>query len=139
MSWSTTNLSQDHREQIARGSFTVQEQRGDELHGLCPAHDDKTASFSYNTAKDACFCLACGFKGDLVTLWGRATGHSDNAEAFKAFKERFGNGTLPASSPGKGGQTPEGKGGTGKASEDDEVTKVIPEKEWEQQIGRAHV
>lgn len=133
MSWSTDNLSPDQRHQIASEHFTVQEQRGDELHGLCPAHDDHNTSFSYNVEKDACNCLACGFKGDLIALWGAATGHSDNIEAFKAFKARYSSGTLPAPSPGKrrGGVTPGSEGGAGDDAAD-ESTKIIPEKEWEQ-------
>jgi putative DNA primase/helicase len=133
MSWSTDNLSQDQRQQIATDHFTVQEQRGDELHGLCPAHDDHNTSFSYNAVKDACNCLACGFKGDLIALWGAATGHTDNTEAFKAFKARYSDGTVPAPTSGKrkGGLTPGAEGGAGDDSSDD-ATKIIPEKEWEQ-------
>jgi len=133
MSWSTDNLSDQQREQIARECFEVREQRGNELHGLCPAHEDHNQSFSYNMAKDACNCLACGFKGDLIAIWGAATGYADNTEAFKAFTSRYGAGTVAAPSPGKrrGGVTPGQKGGAGEDSAD-ETTKIIPEKEWEQ-------
>lgn len=126
MSWSTDHLSEQQREQIAREHFTVQEQKGDELHGLCPAHDDHNTSFSYNPVKDVCNCLACGFKGDLVSLWGAATGHTDNKESFKAFTTRFGDGTTIAPSSGKkqGGQAQGSKGGAGS---DDSITKIIPE------------
>lgn len=133
MSWSTDNLSDQQRDQIARECFDVREERGNELHGLCPAHDDHNTSFSYNIIKDACNCLACGFKGDLIAMWGAATSHTDNTEAFKAFKTKFGDGTLPARTPGKrrGGVTPGQEGGAGDSSVD-ETTKIIPEKEWEQ-------
>lgn len=131
MSWSTDHLLDQQREQIARDCFTVQEQRGDELHGLCPAHDDHNTSFSYNVKKDACNCLACGFKGDLIALWGQANGITDNKEAFKAFSNRFGDGTTfaPLSGKVRGGQAKGSKGGAG--SVDDSVTKIIPEADWE--------
>lgn len=130
MSWSTENLGADTREAISRECFQVREQRGSELHGLCPSHDDHNQSFSYNFEKDCCNCLACDFKGDLITLWGQANNITDNAEAFSAFKERFGT-AAPVS--GRRGLTPGKKGGAGaaKKSTPDETTKVIPEKEWE--------
>lgn len=133
MSWSTDNLTQAQREQIAKECFTAQEVKGDELHGLCPAHDDHNTSFSYNTQKDACFCLACGFKGDLVSIWGQAQGLTDNADAFKAFRARFGDGLPAAPRSGRGSDT-RVKGGAGAASEEDDesITKIIPETEWEQ-------
>lgn len=123
MSFALDNLPQTKREQIAKECFTVQEHRGAELNGLCPAHEESTPSFSYNTEKDACFCLACGFKGDLVTLWAKAEGYGDIREAFIAFKKRF---TDLAPSPGRGERTGR-KGGAGSAPE---VTKIIPETDW---------
>jgi len=129
MSWSTKNLGPAQRETIARECFAVQEQRGDELHGLCPAHDDHTRSFSYNIEKDACNCLACGFSGDLITLWAAAHNISDNAEAFKAFAKEFGEGF----SPGKGGKAKGKKGGRGGASPAEsgpENTLVVPEDDF---------
>lgn len=133
MSWSTDNLSLDQRGQIARDCFTVKEVRGDELHGLCPSHDDHNQSFSYNAAKDAGNCLACGFKGDLITIWGTANGIGDNAEAFKAFRDRFGDGTLTPPRPGQGGQTTGRAGGAGcdDVQAEHETTRVIPESDWE--------
>lgn len=134
MSWSTDNLTTDQRAQIARDSFQVKEVRGDELHGLCPVHEDHNASFSYNIAKDACNCLACGFKGDLIALWGKTNGIGDNSEAFKAFRDRFGDGILtrPFAS-GKRGPSTGQAGGAGKSEikAEVEVTTVIPESDWE--------
>ncbi len=128
MSWSIDNLSAGQREQIAREIFEVKEQRGDELHGLCPAHQETKPSFSYNVAKDACNCLSCGFKGDLIAAWGQQQGFADNADAFKAFRDRFGDGTAPAPSSGRGSNARE-KGGRG--ADEKEITKIIPESEWE--------
>lgn len=132
MSWSTENLSADQREQIARECYQVKETRGDELHGLCPAHEDHNQSFSYNVSKDACKCLACGFKGDLIAIWGKATGYGDNTEAFKAFRDKYGDGLPPTPRSGSRGQTTGKGGGAGSASPLDETTKIIPESEWEQ-------
>lgn len=129
MSWSADNLSPAQREAIARECFTVQEQRGDELHGLCPAHDDHTRSFSYNIEKDACNCLACGFSGDLITLWATTHQISDNKEAFKAFREAHGQGF----SHGKGGLTKGkggGRGGALSVERPPEKTQIIPEADF---------
>jgi len=97
------HLSSSELENIARGLFTVKSTQGGELIGLCPAHDDKTPSFSYNPVKDICHCFSCGFNGDIITLWGKVHGSGDDKEDFKAFCQEYNitDGLPPAVGPGK--------------------------------------
>lgn len=91
---------------IAEGLFTVKHRSGDEMHGLCPFHDDKTPSFSYNPVKDAFNCLGCAASGDLVVLWCHQHGYAkDDKEGFKAFCREFG-----ISGDGGGRDRPPGSG-----------------------------
>ena len=76
-------------EGIASNLFTVTDKKGDELIGLCPAHEDSNPSFSFNFVKDVCHCFSCGFGGDLVKLWSHVNGYGDGKEGFKAFCEAF--------------------------------------------------
>jgi|LGOV01.1.fsa_nt_gb putative DNA primase/helicase len=130
MSFALDNLSADERLAIAKDCFQVTEQRGHELHGLCPFHAEKQPSFSYNVEKDLCNCFSCGESGDLVTLWGQARGYGDNKDAFLAFREQH----APPDTPGKpasksrsGGARSATRGDGGAA----EVTKIIPEADYE--------
>jgi putative DNA primase/helicase len=85
-------MTEDRRADIARALFEVKEVLANkgELHGLCPAHDDRNKpSFSYNYKKDLCNCMACQFKGDLVDLWCHVHGKSRDNGGFKAFCEEF--------------------------------------------------
>lgn len=75
---------------IAQGLFKVTSRTGDELVGLCPVHEDKHPSFSYNTAKDVCNCYACGFSGDIIALWCKVNAYGDEKEGFKAFCNAYG-------------------------------------------------
>lgn len=77
-------------ESIARDLFEVKSASRGELIGLCPVHEDKKPSFSYNPSKDLCCCFGCGFKGDIIKLWWTVKGYGDEKEGFKAFCEEFG-------------------------------------------------
>jgi len=127
MSWAGENLDAGRREQIARECFQVKETRGDELHGICPAHGESNPSFSYNFEKDVCHCLSCGFSGDLVTLWAVANNIGDNKQAFKAFVVAHGD----SETHGKGRSCSAGDGGgRGGGKAVPESTLIIDEKEW---------
>ncbi len=132
MSYVLDHLSAAEREAIARDSFQVTEQRGDELHGLCPFHGENKPSFSYNIAKDLCNCFSCGATGDLISLWGQSRGYVSNDSAFAAFRDQYGptpahGNTRPAriadSQPG-GRFANGGQGGT------TEETRYIPETDY---------
>ena len=83
------HLSTSKLDEIARDLFAVKSEKGGELIGLCPAHEDKTPSFSFNPSKDVCHCFSCGFKGDIITLWSKVKGSGDAKEDFKAFCKEY--------------------------------------------------
>jgi len=130
VSYCTDHLSAGQREQIARDCFQVTDQRGSELHGLCPFHAEKKASFSYNFDKDLCNCLSCGSAGDLISLWGQSRGYADNDSAFAAFSKQYGPDKSAdfCHSHGKrgGASASGGQGGTS------EMTKIIPDSDFDQ-------
>ncbi len=86
-------LSEAERREIAAGCFKVDDKAGSEkkgeLVGLCPLHNEKTPSFSYNYMKDVYFCFGCRASGDLVKLWCKVNG-KDETEGFKAFCGQYG-------------------------------------------------
>lgn len=53
--------------------------------GLCPFHDEKTASFSVNDRKGFFHCFGCGAHGDILDWWQRIDGMSfaDAAERLR--------------------------------------------------------
>lgn len=85
------HLSVSDLESIARGLFKVTSVRGDEMMGLCPVHEDKEPSFSYNPVKDVCHCFtpSCGFSGDLIKLWGKVKGSGNSKADFQAFCREY--------------------------------------------------
>ncbi len=94
MGLAVSELSADRREAIARDCFTVKKpyagNKGKELVGFCPFHEDDNPSFSYNIDQDAFNCLGCGAKGDLVALWCHHQGLDVVSGGLVAFKEQFG-------------------------------------------------
>mgnify|MGYP005852960245 CR=1 FL=1 len=90
MGHAANHLGGGQLEDIAKGLFTVQSEKGGELIGLCPVHDEQNPSFSYNPAKDKCHCFSCGFGGDIIDLWRTVRGYADKKEGFKAFCDEFG-------------------------------------------------
>ena len=40
--------------------------RGSNYLGLCPFHNEKTASFSVNSSRQFYYCFGCGAKGDAI-------------------------------------------------------------------------
>lgn len=85
------HLSESDRNRIARELFQVkkEDEHKGELHGLCPIHGEKNASFSYNYRSDLYKCFSCGADGDLCKLWSMVRGYSP-VEGFKAFCEAHG-------------------------------------------------
>jgi len=93
-------LSVGELESIAENLFIVKSRKNGELIGLCPNHEDRNPSFSYNPSKDLCHCFSCGFSGDIITLWCKVNAHADSREGFKAFCHEF-NISDRFDSPGK--------------------------------------
>ncbi len=85
-------LSQFERIRIAGSLFTIKEtdKNRNELQGLCPIHGESNPSFSYNFEKDTFHCLSCTESGDLVKLWSKVNGYTDNKGGFLAFCNEFG-------------------------------------------------
>jgi putative DNA primase/helicase len=83
------HLSDPDRERLARELFDVREHddKKGELVGLCPFHNEKNPSFSYNYKKDVYHCLSCHVGGDLVDLFAHVRGLQDPKEKIRAFKE----------------------------------------------------
>ncbi len=134
MSWSLNNLGESDRAAIARQCFTVKEEKGDELTGLCPFHGEtgvNSLSFGYNPVKDACKCFSCGASGDLITLWGQAHGIGDNKEACKRFIAAHGDGSPPAGRGSYSGKKVGGASRNGGQGEISEVTHYIPEERFQ--------
>ena len=85
------HLNESDRISIARNLFnvTAEDQHKGELHGLCPIHNEKNPSFSYNYKTDVFGCFSCGAGGDLIALWTQINDH-DTKEGFKAFCAQYG-------------------------------------------------
>ena len=64
------HLSESDRIRIARELFKItrQDEHKGELHGCCPVHGEKNASFSYNYRTDTYHCFACGAHGSAIDL-----------------------------------------------------------------------
>lgn len=115
------SLTESDRESIARELFDVRgERQGDELHGLCPFHDDKDPSFSYNVVKDVYNCFSCQVRGDLIRLWSKVKGTGNVTDDFKEFCRKYGlrldaeHGKNDAAAPAATGAQPEKKKQAGK-------------------------
>ncbi|WP_324199228.1 CHC2 zinc finger domain-containing protein [Bacillus subtilis] len=63
--------------------------RGRNYMGLCPFHNEKTASFSVNPQKNIFKCFGCGISGDQINLYARL--HDiDNGQAIYQLSQRIG-------------------------------------------------
>jgi len=52
-------------EDYYQSKVTIKSRTGDELHALCPFHDDKEASFSVNKTSGLWKCFTCGIDGNI--------------------------------------------------------------------------
>jgi putative DNA primase/helicase len=115
------SLTESERESIARELFDARgERQGDELHGLCPFHDDKDPSFAYNVVKDVYNCFSCQVRGDLIRLWSKVKGTGNVTDDFKEFCRKYGlrldaeHGKNDAAAPAATGAQPKKKKQAGK-------------------------
>lgn len=70
--------------------------RGRNLIGICPFHNEKTASFTVYPETDSFYCFGCGAGGDVVTFTMRIE-NLDYIDAVKMLAQRTGM-TLPENS-----------------------------------------
>jgi DNA primase len=54
--------------QLVGQYLTLKKSGHDSLSGLCPFHQEKTASFSVSPAKQVFYCFGCGKGGDAITF-----------------------------------------------------------------------
>jgi len=135
------HLSDGDRKSIAEGLYKVAQHYASrqELHGLCPFHEEKEASFSYNYAKDVFACQGCGVKpGDLIDLWCHVKGHDRKSGGFKAFCDYAGlnwDTVKDWLSAHKGNPTSNKKSSTKqKPAPDPEPVEKIDESGWKQKV-----
>jgi putative DNA primase/helicase len=124
------HLDQGQRQDIAQGLYVVKQhyEGRNELHGLCPFHEDGNPSFSYNYVKDVYGCQGCSATGDLIDLWCHKEGRDRKEGGFKAFCEAFGLNTRS-----KAGTKKPVKGQSAKPKKGDVPSgDVIDESGWTQ-------
>lgn len=99
MGWARTHMTEEERRELATSLFTVQEERGAWLNGLCPFHEDRNPSFGYNVEEDVYKCLAsCTDSGDLVKLYGLVRG-LPNETAFRELRAKYHRGGARSGKP----------------------------------------
>lgn len=70
-------------------SYTALKQRGSNLVGLCPFHNEKTPSFTVYPATSSYYCFGCGSGGDVITFV-RKIENLDYIDAVRLLAERAG-------------------------------------------------
>lgn len=85
--WST-GQADEHRSKLVRvvSKDVRLSQRGKELVGLCPFHEEKRPSFSINPDKGVYKCWGCGAAGDVINYLKEKRG-IDFKEAMRVLKE----------------------------------------------------
>jgi DNA primase len=69
--------------------LTLKKTGHDSLSGLCPFHQEKTASFSVSPAKQVFYCFGCGKGGDAITFL-RELEHLSYVEAVERLAQQAG-------------------------------------------------
>jgi DNA primase len=70
------------------GDFVRLTKRGVNYVGLCPFHNEKTASFTVNPAKGICKCFGCGEGGDAVGFMMKHE-HYTYVEALRYLAQKY--------------------------------------------------
>lgn len=88
------DLPENVRASIAESLYRVTSRNDGkgELVGLCPVHQERNPSFSYNYKSDVYCCQACKASGDLIKLWIHVKGYSNFKEGFVSFCREYGLG-----------------------------------------------
>jgi DNA primase len=71
------------------GAYVKLEKAGANLKGLCPFHQEKTASFMVSPARGTYYCFGCGAKGDIFSFIEQFEG-LDFMGALKVLADRAG-------------------------------------------------
>jgi DNA primase len=74
--------------EVARG-YTDLRQRGTRWTGLCPFHDERTPSFSVDSANNLYYCFGCQAGGDVINFVEEKEG-LDFRQAVEQLADRFG-------------------------------------------------
>ena len=62
-----------------------------EYTALCRFHEDSKPSFGFNAMTGQCLCHACGFKGDIFTVYGKVNGIEGDFQAvLRGIASEFG-------------------------------------------------
>lgn len=124
MGWARDHLGPARRAQVARELFRVTREERGELVGICPLHDDRNASLSYNPGKDLWHCFGCGpdSGGDLVDLFAQVHG-LDKSEGLRRFRQTY--------APGEATTTPPKRDRPTQGESDDSAAKLVPPEDWE--------
>ena len=69
--------------------LTLKKSGHDSLSGLCPFHQEKTASFSVSPSKQVFYCFGCGKGGDAITFL-RELEHLSYVEAVERLAQQAG-------------------------------------------------
>ena len=71
------------------GAKTDLRRVGSRFTGLCPFHDERTASFSVNAEEKLFYCFGCQAKGDAIGFVEQSEG-LDFVEAVEMLADRYG-------------------------------------------------
>jgi DNA primase len=75
--------------QLIGNYLTLKKSGHDSLSGLCPFHQEKTASFSVSPSKQVFYCFGCGKGGDAITFL-RELEHLSYVEAIERLAQTVG-------------------------------------------------
>jgi DNA primase len=75
--------------QLVGSYLTLKKTGHDSLSGLCPFHQEKTASFSVSPSKQVFYCFGCGKGGDAITFL-RELEHLSYVEAIERLAQAAG-------------------------------------------------
>jgi len=75
--------------QLVGNYLTLKKTGHDSLSGLCPFHQEKTASFSVSPSKQVFYCFGCGKGGDAITFL-RELEHLSYVEAIERLAQAAG-------------------------------------------------
>lgn len=95
----SARLILEHADLVAEiSAHTDLKQKGNEFHGLCPLHNEKTPSFTVSPQKGFFYCFGCHAKGDVISFVMQKNGIGFK-HAIEMLASKY-NITLPEAYPG---------------------------------------